>query len=125
MITGPAWLRAQISMISLLFTGAFLVYFGSFVHGKIILPLADWIRHHTHARMIQIERVSKFSNTIGNIISTTFFLLYVYFGSFILSEFIFTPILLRLANYILITSIILFALVSYAINNISLRKRFM
>ncbi len=125
MITGPAWLRAQINMISLLFAGAVLVYFGSFVHGKIILPLGDWIRHHTNAKMSQIQRVSKFANIIGSIVATIFFLLYVYFGSYILAEFVFAPILFRLENYILIVTIVLFAIVSYALNTLSLRKKFM
>jgi len=122
---GPTWLVVQIDLISLLLSGAFLVYFGSVVHGKIIIPFADWIRNITRDRVNRIRRVSKASNFIASSIATVFFLLYVYFGAFILAEFIFEPILFRLRGVILIVTIILFLVVSYAINNIRLRKQFM
>ena len=122
---GPLWLVSQIDLISLLLAGAFLVYFGSVVHGKIIIPFADWVRDITRDRVNRIQQVSKASNFIANSISTIFFLLYVYFGAFILAEYIFEPILFRLKEVIIIITIILFLVISYAINNIKLRKQFM
>ena len=126
-ITGPLWLQGQISLISILLSGAFLVYFGSFVHGKMILPFGDWIRHNSHKKIHELG--SRDTSTLAAITSitlaTAFFLLYVYFGGHVLSEYIFTPILLRLRKYILIISIILFGIISYVINNKRLRRKFM
>jgi len=126
-ITGPLWLQEQIALISIILSGAFLVYFGSFVHGKIILPIGDWIKDKSHKKIKEVGKkdTTKIANITSATISTIFFLIYVYFGGFILAEYIFEPILLRLKNFILIISIILFITVSYAINNIKLRKKIM
>lgn len=125
MLTGPQWLQAKIGLISMLVAGSLLVYFGSFVHGEIILPLGDWVRKHTHRQVSNIKRVGKFSNFIANSMATVFFLLYVYFGSIIISDYVFVPIMSNLRNYILIISVVSFLVISYIINNLKLRTKFM
>jgi len=125
MITGPQWLQNLIPMISLLLAGTILLFFGGFVHGKIILPIADWTRQHTHAKVSGIEKVSRGSNFIANSVATIFLLLYVWFGGFILATYIINPILSNLRNYITISSIIIFLLISYSINTTEFRKKFM
>lgn len=125
MLTGPQWLQNEIGLIAMLLSGSLLVYFGSFVHGEIILPLGDWVRKHTHRQVSNMKRVGKFSNFIANSMATIFFLLYVYFGSIIFAEYIFAPIMSNLRNYILIVVIGLFLIISYAINNLRFRTKFM
>jgi len=124
-ILGPSWLIGKINLIALILSGAFLVYFGSFVHGRIILPIGDWVRGTTHAKVSEIEKVSWMSNIIATSFATIFFLLYVYFGGFILAEYVFAPIMYRLRSVILIVVIGLFFLISYAINDLNLREKFM
>jgi hypothetical protein len=125
MVTGPGWLIEKIGLVAILLSGVVLVYFGSFVHSRVVLVVADWIKNVTRNKMGKIKRVSKFSNFIACSIATIFFLFYVYFGGYILAEYFLEPVMFRLRKYILIIVIGLFLLISYAINNLQLRRKFM
>jgi hypothetical protein len=124
-ILAPAWLVSRIGIISIIIAGVLLIYFEPFVSKKIILPLTDLIRHKTSHHVSRIGRVSRFSDFIGNSAAAIFFILYVYFGVYILAEFMFSPILYKLRGYITLIAIGIFLLISYAVNNIEIRKRFM
>lgn len=125
-ILSPPWLVAKIPLISLLMGGSLLVYFGTFVHHNILFPIADFVRSKTHARINAATKwdTSKVAKMFSETFSTIIFLLYVYFGAFVLAEYVFTPILYRLRSIILIVVIILFILLSLAINT-KIRKKFM
>ncbi len=123
-ILGPAWLKSQIALIALLLSGCFLAYFGGFVHGKIIFPIADTLRQKTEGKLNQ-TKAAAFSRFIARSLAAIIFILYVWLGVFLVAEYFFEPILNRLRNFILIWVILLFLLVSYAINNTSLRRQIM
>ena len=126
-ILSPNWLVTEIPLIALLMGGSILLYFGNFAHHKVFFPIADFVRSKTHQR---INATTKYdTSTIAKYgseaIATAMFLLYVYFGAYILAEYVFEPMLLRLQNVIMLLVIFLFLILSFAINNLKIRKRFM
>ncbi|MDP1728685.1 MAG: hypothetical protein Q8L27_00595 [archaeon] len=127
-ILSPPFLANNIAIIGAILAGAILVYFGGFVNHRIIFPIADWIRENSNNKLSSIEKLKRRKRTIkylSDSLSTLIFILYVYFGGVIISKYVINPILLNLKDYILILVIILFILVSYAINNLKLRRKFM
>lgn len=127
-ILGPAFLVNSINLTALIIAVVILVYFGSFVHHKIVLPIADLARKKSQHKIGEIRQVKKrawIMKYLPESLATIVFILYCYFGAIILAEYIFAPILYRLRGIIVIAVIALFFVISYGINNIRLRKKFM
>ena len=96
LILAPPFLVRHIDLIGLIFAVVLLVYFGSFTHHYIMLPLTDWIKHKSHKGLSGIQKVSWSARYLSGALATVFFILYCYFGAFFIAEYVFIPILLRI-----------------------------
>jgi nucleoside permease NupC len=126
-ILSPPFLANRIGIISYIVSAAILVIFSDLVFRNIIFPIADIIRDKTQSKLGDIKKNKKkgvFVKYLSEALSTAIFLVYCWMGSNLLSEYIIAPILTRWRNFILITVIILFCLVSIAINSEKWRKAF-
>ena len=128
----PQFLATRIGIIALITSGAFLIIFSDFVTKRIMLTFADSVKQSTHRRIKGFGKdrnhrgLEKYgSKLLSESLATALFLLYVYFGTTILAEFIVGPILLRLQHIVLITTLIIFFTISYTINTKSIRRRLM
>ena len=133
-ILSPAFLVNNIDVIAFVISVMILVFFDDFVVGKIIFPIADFIKYE-FARGIDIvyERkkikaqttwarlVRKYSSET---LSTVLVVFYCYVGYEILGIYVIAPILERWKSFITIVVIILFLIVNYLVNNPKMRKRF-
>lgn len=123
-ILAPAFLTSRIEMIAILLGSVLLVIFSNFVNHRIIFPIADFVRDETHSRVYgKINQT--FSKYLSESLATIIFLVYCYVGGSLLAEYIFAPILVKAKNFILIIAIILFLLISYSINDLQTRTRFL
>jgi hypothetical protein len=116
---GPEFLVRQIGVISLVISAVLLVVFGDFVDRTIVFPIADLVRSKTQSSL----KKHTFAKYFPEFLATAVFILYCYFGSSFLSEYVFAPILSRLSNILLVVLVILFFALSYLINNLSLRRK--
>lgn len=131
-ILSPPFLVDNIELMAFVVSVMILVIFDDFVSGKMIFPLADYVRHGL-ARSINIlyekkEIKSKFAKHVRNYLSQAFatllFILYCYIGGDIFGTYVIAPILQRWQGIILIVVIIMFLMLNYLVNNERMRKRF-
>jgi len=127
-ILGPQFLINKIDVIALILGAVLLVILSDYFNKNLVFPISDSVKKKTYEN-IKKTRVHKknplISKYLSEGIATIVFIMYCYLGAFIVAEYIFSPILLRLQNYILIAIIFLFFSVSYLINNKAARNRLM
>jgi len=128
----PQFLINNISTIALVLAAALLVIFSDLVTKRIMLNFSDGIKSRTHEKIKAFgkqrnsKKIEKYvSKYISEILATSIFLLYCFFGAIILAEFVFTPIMLRLQNVITLQVIFLFFLISWTINTRRVRRKLM
>jgi len=125
---GPVFLVSKIRVIALILSAIILVIFSDFFNQGVVFPLADSLRSKSHGKIKKISS-NKWVNILAKYLSegvaAIIFIGYCYLGSFVLAEYIFIPIFNRLKNVFLIVVIVLYLLVSYVINNKSLRNTLM
>jgi len=124
-ILSPTFLISGIDLIALLIGATLLVLFSDFVNKRIVFPIAHIARSKTYATVKKRSKSSGFSKYLSEAVATIIFLLYIYFGTKVLAEYVFVPILVKLQSVILIVVLVLFFLLSYVINNALVRKKFM
>jgi hypothetical protein len=128
-ILSPKFLVENIRIISLIIAGFFLVMFDNLVT-EYAFRLADTIREGSARSVREFGKKTNFKKieTFGakyfsEALATAIILLYCYFGTTVLADYIFTPILLKVQNIILIIVIAFFILISYVVNTKSVRQR--
>ena len=125
-ILAPPFLVTHIPIISAIIGGMVLFFFGQFVDKKLIFPAAKWIDYKTYDVIrAKISRTIKAKHCahVSESIATVFLIVYCYLNVFILSEYIFTPILTRLKSILLLICIALFLLTSWAYHHYEIHKR--
>lgn len=131
-ILSPPFLVNNIELMAFVVSVMILVIFDDFVSGKIIFPLADYVRHFMargintiyEKREIKSKFAMHFKNYISQAFATLLFILYCYIGGDILGTYVIAPILQRWQGIILIVVIIMFLLLNYLVNNSKMRRRF-
>jgi len=126
-ILAPAFLTSRIGMIALLLGSVVLVIFSDIVLRNIIFPVADFVKEATHAKLLgyrSSERFRIFARIFSESLATAIFLVYCYIGTSILASYFFEPLLIKMQSFILLPVMILFILISYSINNFSMRRNF-
>ncbi len=126
-ILAPSFLTNNIGLISLMLGATILVIFSDFVNKNFVFPFADYIKSksHTSIKKSKTHQKAPWSTKIlSESLATIIFLLYCYLGASFLAEYIFAPILGNLRQIILLVVIGLFFLISYIINNKTIRNKF-
>lgn len=128
-ILSPKFLVDNIGMISLVLAGFVLIMFDNFIT-DYAFRIADLIREGTAKSIKKFgqESNSKKIETLGakyfsEALSTAIILLYCYFGTTVLADYIFAPILYRMRNILLLVLIGLFFFISYTVNTKTIRER--
>ncbi len=113
-ILSPSFLVRNIDLISLILAGILLIMFEEKVLHNFVFPVGEFVK----------LRAAKFSRFLSESLATIIFILYVYIGVDIISSYIIYPILYNLRSIVTIIVVILFLLISYMINNHSVRSKF-
>jgi len=126
-ILSPAFLAHRIELIALLIGAAVLVLFEEKVLKHLVFPVADLIKETTHSKLINYrpsEGFRVFAKYFSEALATIIFLVYCYVGASLLAEYFFEPLLMKMKPFILIPVVLLFLILSYAINNLNMRRTF-
>lgn len=123
----PSFLLNNIDLVGQIMAVMILVMFDELVTGRIILPAVDNLRDFIFKKgkeelQVKYEWVPKY---FARFLATLLFIFYFFMGYWILSEYVIVPILLRLKSILLIIVMIFFVLVSRALNNKRIRKRYL
>ena len=124
-ILAPQFLIRNIGVISLIIAGFILVIFDDFAN-KTAFAFADSLRIKTARKISEYRRsglMGVMSKYLSEGIATSVILLYVYFGTTVLANYVFAPILLSLKNIILPVLAVVFLIISYIVNVRSVRDR--
>lgn len=122
----PEFLVQNIPLIGLVISVMILVVLDEFVMNRIVFPFSDFLKTKSFEKMKDVKHFKRrrfIPKYTSEFISTTIFILYVYFGCSIFSDYVVVPILTRLQNIILITVLIAFFLFSYVLNRTSWRRK--
>lgn len=131
-ILAPQFLVQNIELVSFVVSVMILVIFDEFVIGKILFPVADFIKFRL-ARLLGVvyERrgirsgVAKgFQRYSTEAVATIAVIVYCYLGYAVVSEFLVEPLLIRWRSVILLVVIILFFIFNYLINQTRWRRQF-
>ncbi|MDP3918395.1 MAG: hypothetical protein Q8Q35_00630 [Nanoarchaeota archaeon] len=121
-ILSPPFLVNNIKLIALLLGTTLLVIFSNVVNKKIAYPLAAYIKNLTknsiNTYIGKTKRVKLISKIVSESSATLVFIGYCYFGAFILSDYVFAPIMTRMSSFITIVVIALFMLISFLVNGL-------
>jgi hypothetical protein len=126
-ILSPRFLVENIDFFAIIISTIVLVIFDDYVSGKLIFPAVDKIKHFIFTKAKekmsrQYHFIAKYSSEF---LATFLFIVYFVFGYFILSEYVFAPIMRRLQNVLLIVIAVLFLIMSWAFNNKKIRKKYL
>ena len=125
---GPAWFVPFIPQVAILMSGVTMLFFSDFINRRIVFPLSDAVRTKTKYK-ISKNPTHWFEVTAAKYLSesaaTLVFLAWIFFASYVLAEFIYEPILLRMESVSLVIFIIFFLIVSFVINEKEFRMAFM
>jgi len=126
-ILSPKFLVDNVGVISLILAGFVLVVFDNFIT-RYAFKLADSIKEKTAQNIKEFGQKSnsKRIETLGakyfsEALATAIILLYCYFGTTVLAEYFFAPILLKMRNVLLLVVIGLFIVISFMVNNRKVR----
>lgn len=122
----PAFLVNNIELIGLVMGVMVLVIFDDFFCGKVIFPLADFVKTQVFEKLMSIKQVKEYKKATkyaSEFLATAIFIAYCYLGYEILAGYIIVPILQRMQNIILLIVILIFFIVSYVLHRTSWRKR--
>ena len=129
-VLSPAFLINNIDVISLIIAGFLLIIFDNIVT-RNAFKLADQIKHGTEQNIRSlgqrggVQRVDYIAKFTSEFIAAAIILLYAYFGTTVLAEYVFSPILFKLKEYLLIWIIIIFLFISWVVNNKHMRRTLM
>lgn len=127
-ILSPKFLVDNIDVISLIIAGFLLIMFDNFVTERAF-ALADAIRERSARKLREfgqktnLKKVETYgAKYFSEFLSTFIVLAYCYLGTIILARYVFAPILTSLKDILLIVVIVLFLVISYAVNTKNIRK---
>lgn len=118
----PAFLVNNIGVISLIIAGFLLIIFDNIVT-RSAFKMADAIKESAHRNMRALGDL--FAKIGSEAVATIIILLYAYFGTTVLAVYVFSPILFRLREYLLIWIILIFFVISWIVNNKGVRRMLM
>jgi hypothetical protein len=126
-ILTPSFLLNNISLIAEITAVMILVIFDDYISGKLIFPFVDNIKQFVFTKAkekvsTRYHFVAKYS---AEFLATALFVIYFMFGYYILSEYVFAPIMRRLQSILLIVVLVTFFLLSWVFNNKKMRKRYL
>lgn len=124
-ILGPQFLVNQIPLISTILGGVLLALFSRYINEGIVFPIGDYLRDRTGSRVHQAFKKKKASKYIGESVDTIIFLLFCYFATSVVAQYVFTPLLNGARNFLVAILLVVFFLISVAVNNNSFRDKFM
>jgi hypothetical protein len=127
-LLAPKFLTDNIDVLALLISGFLLVVFDSFVTKEIALTMTDRVKETAHSKIKSYTYKTKYSGLskyFSEWIATSLFLLYVFFGTTVLAEYVFAPILFKFKEVIVLVCIALFLVANYVMNDKELRKEIM
>ena len=123
----PEFFADKINIVAIILGGITLVMFSEFVNKKIVFPIADLVRIQTRKELLKTtpsENLKTAYGYLSDALATVVFLSYIYFGSYILAEFLYAPLLFRLKHITVITFAGLFIGITYIINTKKIRSKF-
>jgi len=123
-ILGPQFLVNQIGLISVILGGVILAMFSRYINEIIVFPIADSLRDKTGSRINRAFKKST-SRYISEAVGTIIFLLFCYFATSVVADYVFTPLLSRARNFLVLILLAVFFLISLAVNNDRFREKFM
>ena len=131
-ILAPQFLVNNIGLIAFVTSVMILVLFDDFVTGKIIFPIADFIKYKFAANLTRVyekKRIKSFWAMLARkygseAFATVLIIVYCYIGYAILGTYIIAPLLERWKSIILLVVIGLFLTANYLVNNPRMRRRF-
>lgn len=131
-ILAPQFLVNNIELIAFILSVMILVLFDDFVTGKIIFPVADFIKYKFAANLTKVYEKkgvksfwAKLARKYGSeAFATILVIVYCYIGYAILGEYVIAPILQRWQSIISFVVLALFLAANYLVNNPRMRRRF-
>ena len=127
-LLAPQWLVQEIGTISLILAAVILVMFSDFINRNIVFPIADGLKEKTKRGIRKGKKPlvgPKAAQSISEAMATFIFIFYCFLGSPLLAEYVLTPIFQKMRSFILIVVIVLFFAISFVINNIKVRRKFL
>ena len=124
-ILGPQFLVNQIGLISVILGGVILAMFSRYINEIIVFPIADTLRDKAGCKMSHTFKKKKASRYISEGIGAVIFILFCYFATSVVADYVFTPLLYRARDFLVLILIAIFFLISIAVNNCRFRETFM
>jgi F0F1-type ATP synthase assembly protein I len=131
-ILAPGFLVNNIDVIAFIIAVMMLVLFDDFVTGKIIFPLADFIKYKFAKEITNLYEKKGIKSAwaksarryFSEAFATVLVIVYCYLGYAFLGVYFIEPILQRWSAVILLVVIVLFLMLNYLVNNTRMRRRF-
>jgi hypothetical protein len=131
-ILAPGFLVNNIDVIAFIIAVMMLVLFDDFVTGKIIFPIADFIKYKFAKEITNLYEKKGIKSSwakharkyLSEAFATILVILYCYLGYAFLGVYFIEPILQRWRAVILLVVIVLFLMLNYLVNNTRMRRRF-
>ena len=131
-ILSPQFLVNNIELIAFVTSVMILVLFDDFVTGKIIFPIADFIKYKFASNITKVyekKGIKSFWAMLARkygseTFATVLIIIYCYIGYEILGTYVIAPLLERWKSAILLVVVALFLTANYLVNNPRMRKRF-
>lgn len=131
-ILSPSFLVDNIELISFITGVMVLIIFDEFVIGRVIFPVADFIKYYLakginliyEKKGIHSKLAKGFKRYSSEAVATLMVIAYCYVGYWIVAKLVIEPILIRWQPAILLVVIVLFFVFSYLINKASWRRQF-
>jgi len=131
-ILSPQFMVANIELIAFVASVMILIFFDDFVSGKIIFPVADYIKFKLskgigtiyEKKQIKSSPAKHFRRYISEASATVMIILYCYIGYALLGVYIIEPLLQRWKGIITIVVLVMFFGVNYLVNNAKMRRKF-
>lgn len=131
-VLSPAFLVDNIEIIAFIASVMILVFFDDFVVGRIIFPVADFVKYelakgidfiyetkHIASERTWAKLLRKYSSEA---VATLLVIIYCYLGYEILGIYVIEPILERWKGVITIVILIMFLIVNYLVNDVKMRR---
>lgn len=122
----PAFLVQNIPLIGLVISVMILVLLDDIVMNKLVFPFSDFLKTKVFEKTKEVKHFKRrrfIPRYLSEFIATIIFIIYIYFGCSIFSDYIVVPILARMQDILLLVVIISFVIFSYVLNRTSWRRK--
>jgi len=124
-ILGPRFLVSQIPLIAVILGGVLLALFSRYINEGLVFPIADFLRDRTGSKLHKAFRKKKANRYVSEAIGTIIFLLFCYFATSVVAQYVFIPLLTGAREFLILILLAIFFLISMAVNNDRFREKFM